>query len=96
MNTYLCFMLVGAGKSSKPISRFSVADIQEIASSWSIKKELAASPNILEPKGMSTKGKGTKRKKTAEPSEGLPLMERQLQEYVSERLAEADEKNLDL
>ncbi|MFS7953311.1 hypothetical protein Hanom_Chr07g00617031 [Helianthus anomalus] len=33
---------------------------------------------------MSTRGKGTKRKKPTETSEGLPLMEHQLHDYVSE------------
>ncbi|KAJ0946701.1 hypothetical protein HanRHA438_Chr01g0006871 [Helianthus annuus] len=100
-------MLVGAAKSSKSASRFSVADLQDIASPRSLKKELAASQSNPEPIGMSTRGKGTKRKKPAETSEGLPLMERQLHDYVSEkftevqilvdqRLAEADEKSLDL
>ncbi|MFS7964144.1 hypothetical protein Hanom_Chr08g00746761 [Helianthus anomalus] len=107
MNTYLSFMLVGAAKSSKSASRFSVADIQDIASPRSLKKELAASQSNPKPKGMSTRGKGTKRKKLAETSEGLPLMECQLHDYVSEkfaelhilmdqRLPEADEKSLDL
>ncbi|KAJ0475530.1 hypothetical protein HanHA300_Chr13g0466481 [Helianthus annuus] len=107
MNTYLCIMFVGAGKSSKSTSRFSVADLQDNASPRSLKKELAASQSNSEPKGVSTKGKGTKRKKPTESSEGLPLMKRQLHDYVSEkfakvqilldqRLAEADEKILDL
>ncbi|KAJ0746346.1 hypothetical protein HanOQP8_Chr05g0176531 [Helianthus annuus] len=88
-------------KSSKSASRFSVADLQDNASPRSLKKELAASQSNPEPKGMSTRGKGTKRKKPTESSEGLPLMERQFHNYVSEiildqRLAEADEKILDL
>ncbi|KAJ0752821.1 hypothetical protein HanPI659440_Chr09g0328681 [Helianthus annuus] len=106
MNTYLCVMLVGAVKSSKSASRFSLNDLQDIASPKSIKKDLAASQSNPEPKGMSTRGKGTKRKKPAETSEGLPLMARHLHDYVSEkfvevqilmdqRLAEAEEKNLD-
>ncbi|KAJ0744344.1 hypothetical protein HanPI659440_Chr10g0386531 [Helianthus annuus] len=56
---------------------------------------------------MNTRGKRTKRKKPTESYEGLPLMERQLHDYVSEkfaevqilldqRLAEADGKILDL
>ncbi|MFS7888914.1 hypothetical protein Hanom_Chr00s000002g01600611 [Helianthus anomalus] len=78
-----------------------LTDLKNIASPWSLKKELAASQSNLEPKGMSTRGKGTKRKKPAETSDGLPLMERQLHDYVSEilldqRLAEADEKSVDL
>ncbi|KAF5805891.1 hypothetical protein HanXRQr2_Chr05g0214761 [Helianthus annuus] len=107
MNTYMCFMLVGAVKSSKSASRFSVADLQDIASPLSLKKELAASQSNPESKGMSTRGKGTKRKKPTETSKGLPLMERRLHDDVSEkfaevqilldqRLAEADEKSLDL
>ncbi|KAJ0433918.1 hypothetical protein HanPSC8_Chr17g0774491 [Helianthus annuus] len=96
-----------AAKSSKSTSRFSVANLQDIASPRSIKKELAASQSNPESKGMSTRVKGAKRKKPSESSKGLPLMERQFHDYVSEkfaevqilldqRLAEADEKNLDL
>ncbi|MFS7913050.1 hypothetical protein Hanom_Chr02g00137121 [Helianthus anomalus] len=107
MDTYLCIMLAGVAKSSKYASRFSLSDLQDIASPRSLKKELAASQSNPEPTSMSTRGKGTKRKKPAETSEGLPLMERQLHDYVSEkfaevqilldqRLAKADEKNLDL
>ncbi|MFS7966997.1 hypothetical protein Hanom_Chr09g00780551 [Helianthus anomalus] len=33
---------------------------------------------------MSTRGKGDKKRKTAEPIEGLPVIEHQLHEYVSE------------
>ncbi|MFS8006784.1 hypothetical protein Hanom_Chr14g01253231 [Helianthus anomalus] len=84
MNTYLCFMFVGAAKSSKSASRFSLNNLQDIASPKSLKKDLAASQSNPEPKGMSTRGKGTKREKPAETSEGLPLMERQLHDYVSE------------
>ncbi|MFS7935803.1 hypothetical protein Hanom_Chr05g00407841 [Helianthus anomalus] len=94
MNTYLCVMLVGAAKSSKSASRFGVADLQDIASPRSIKKELAASQSNPEAKGMSTRGKGTKRKKPTETSEGLPLIK--LQILLDQRLAEADEKILDL
>ncbi|MFS7953047.1 hypothetical protein Hanom_Chr07g00614041 [Helianthus anomalus] len=54
MNTYLCFVFVGAGKSSKSASRFSVSDLDAFASSKSIKKELATSLSIANPKGMST------------------------------------------
>ncbi|MFS7888588.1 hypothetical protein Hanom_Chr00s000001g01596991 [Helianthus anomalus] len=97
----------GDAKSSKSASRFSVADLQDIASPRSLKKELTASQSNPEAKGMSTMGKGTKRKKPTESSEGLPQMERQFHDYVSEkfaevrillhqRLAEADEKVLDL
>ncbi|MFS7947866.1 hypothetical protein Hanom_Chr06g00553211 [Helianthus anomalus] len=100
-------MCVGAATSSKSVSKFSVGDIQDIVSSRSIKKELAASQSMLEAKGMSTRGKGTKRKKPNEPSEGLPLMERQFHDYVSKKFAEvqilldqnlveAKEKTLDL
>ncbi|MFS8003380.1 hypothetical protein Hanom_Chr13g01213291 [Helianthus anomalus] len=107
MNAYLYVVLVGASKSSKSATRFSIVDIKDIASPRSLKKELAASQSNPEPKGMSTRGKGTKRKKPAETSEGLPLMERKLHDYVSEKfsevqilldqgLAEADEKSLDL
>ncbi|KAJ0866978.1 hypothetical protein HanRHA438_Chr12g0557861 [Helianthus annuus] len=99
-------MLVGAAKSSKSASRFSLTYLQDIASPKSLKKDLAASQSNPESKGMSTRGKGNKRKKPAETSEGLPLMERQLHDYVSEkfaevqilmdqRLAEAEEKNFD-
>ncbi|MFS7888593.1 hypothetical protein Hanom_Chr00s000001g01597041 [Helianthus anomalus] len=94
-------------KSSKSASRFSVADLQDIASPWSLNKELAASQSNPEANGMSTTVKGTKRKKPTESSEGLPQMEHQFHDYVSDkfaevqilldqRLAEADEKVLDL
>ncbi|KAL9994306.1 hypothetical protein Hdeb2414_s0929g00961731 [Helianthus debilis subsp. tardiflorus] len=96
-----------AAKSLKSASRFSVGDLQDIVSPRSIKKELDVSQSILEAKGTSTRGKGIKRKKPTEPSEGLPLMERQFQEYVSKKFAEvqilldqhvdeAEQKNLDL
>ncbi|MFS7954703.1 hypothetical protein Hanom_Chr07g00633651 [Helianthus anomalus] len=49
-------MFVGAGKSSKSTSRFSVTDIQEYASPRSLKKELAASQSIPESKGVNTMG----------------------------------------
>ncbi|KAF5811474.1 hypothetical protein HanRHA438_Chr04g0191481 [Helianthus annuus] len=95
------------GKSSKSAFRFSVGDLQDIVSPRSIKKELAASQSVSEVKGTCTRGKGAKRKKPSEPSEGLPLMEHQLYEYVSEKfsevqiyldqhVAEAEQKNLDL
>ncbi|MFS7953714.1 hypothetical protein Hanom_Chr07g00621861 [Helianthus anomalus] len=101
------YTMSSAGKSSKSASKFSVADLQDIASSRSIKKELAASQSNPGLKGMSTRGKGAKRKKTTEPTESLPIMERQLQEYVSEKfvevqilldqhVAEAEQKILDL
>ncbi|MFS7966977.1 hypothetical protein Hanom_Chr09g00780321 [Helianthus anomalus] len=77
------YTMSSAAKSSKSASRFSVADLQDIASPRSIKKELAASQSNPEPKGMSTRGKGTKKKKPTKSSEGLPLMERQLHDYVS-------------
>ncbi|KAJ0771833.1 hypothetical protein HanPI659440_Chr07g0273591 [Helianthus annuus] len=106
MNTYLGFVLVGADKSSKSVTRFSVVDLQDIASPKSLKKELATSSSKPEPKGMSTRGKDAKKRKTVEPIEGLPLMERQLHEYVYEKFAEvqilldqhlveAEQKNLD-
>ncbi|MFS7953582.1 hypothetical protein Hanom_Chr07g00620451 [Helianthus anomalus] len=79
----------------------------ENVSPRSIKKELAASQSIPEIKGISTRGKGTKRKKPSEPTKGLPLMERQLHEYISEKfakvqilldqhVAEAEQKSIDL
>ncbi|MFS7944548.1 hypothetical protein Hanom_Chr06g00513481 [Helianthus anomalus] len=94
--------------SSGPYTMSSnVTDIQEYISPRSLKKELAASQSLPERKGVSTKGKGTKRKKTTEPLEGLPLMEHQVQEYVSDKfvevqilidqdIAEAEQKCLDL
>ncbi|MFS7967969.1 hypothetical protein Hanom_Chr09g00792051 [Helianthus anomalus] len=51
------------GKSSKSASRFSVSDLDAFVSSKSIKKELAASPNIPNPMSMSTRGMGAKKKK---------------------------------
>ncbi|MFS7909929.1 hypothetical protein Hanom_Chr02g00100371 [Helianthus anomalus] len=83
-----------AAKSSKSALRFSVRDLQEYVSPRSIKKELAISQNIPGTKGVSIRGKGTKRKKPVEPTEGLPLMEHQLQEYVSEAIAVAKDKNI--
>ncbi|MFS7926938.1 hypothetical protein Hanom_Chr04g00303051 [Helianthus anomalus] len=71
------------GKSSKAASRFSVSDLNEYTSSRSLKKEMDASPSIPNPKTMSTRGKGAKKRKTAEPSEGLPLIQHQFEEYVS-------------
>ncbi|MFS7954282.1 hypothetical protein Hanom_Chr07g00628471 [Helianthus anomalus] len=82
----MCFMLVGAAKSSKSASRFSLTDLQDIASPKSLKKDRAASRINLEPKGMSTRGKGTKRKK--------PKFA-EVQIFMDQRLAEAEEKNLD-
>ncbi|MFS8003937.1 hypothetical protein Hanom_Chr13g01219731 [Helianthus anomalus] len=67
MNTYLCFVFVGAGKSSKSASRFSVSDLEAFTSLKSIKKELATNPSILNPKGMSTRGKGAKKRKPLNP-----------------------------
>ncbi|KAM0008609.1 hypothetical protein Hdeb2414_s0109g00797551 [Helianthus debilis subsp. tardiflorus] len=82
-------MCVGAAKSSKSASRFDVSDIQDIVSPRSIKKELAASQSMPESKGMSTRAKGgSKRKKPSQSSEGLPLIEQQLHEAVSEKFAE--------
>ncbi|KAJ0814446.1 hypothetical protein HanPSC8_Chr17g0785811 [Helianthus annuus] len=89
MNTYLFFVCVGAVKSSKSASKFGVSDIQDIVSPRSIKKELAASQSMPESKGISTRAKGrSKRKKPSESSEGLPLIEQQLHEAVSEKFAE--------
>ncbi|MFS7929694.1 hypothetical protein Hanom_Chr04g00335561 [Helianthus anomalus] len=68
-----------AAISSKSASKFGLSDIQDIVSPRSIKKELAASQSIPE-----TRGKGSKRKKPSESSEGLPLIERQHHEAVSE------------
>ncbi|MFS7983958.1 hypothetical protein Hanom_Chr11g00980871 [Helianthus anomalus] len=47
---------------------------------------------------MSIRGKGNKRNKPSESSKGLPLIERQLHEAVSEGqyLADAEERILDL
>ncbi|KAJ0618271.1 hypothetical protein HanLR1_Chr02g0049001 [Helianthus annuus] len=78
------YTMSSAAKSSKSASRFSVGDLQDIVSPRSIKKELAANQSNPKAKGTSTRGKGTKRKKPTESSEGLPLMERQLHDYVSE------------
>ncbi|MFS7955717.1 hypothetical protein Hanom_Chr07g00645911 [Helianthus anomalus] len=79
MNTYLFVMLVGTEKSSKSASRFSVSDLQEYASSRSLKKELAARTSISNPKSMSTRGR-----KFAE-----------VQILLDQHLAEAEQKNLD-
>ncbi|KAJ0578315.1 hypothetical protein HanIR_Chr05g0245931 [Helianthus annuus] len=100
------FTMSSARKSSKSASRFSVSDLDAFASSKSIKKELATSPSIPNPKGMNTRGKGAKKRKTSESLEGLPLIQHQFEEYVSEKfaeiqmlldhnLAEAEQKNLD-
>ncbi|MFS7921470.1 hypothetical protein Hanom_Chr03g00237131 [Helianthus anomalus] len=77
-----------ARKSPKSASRFSVSDLNEYASSRSLKKELAASPSILNHKSMSTRGKGAKKRKTTEPTEGLPLIQHQFEEYISEKFSE--------
>ncbi|MFS7893992.1 hypothetical protein Hanom_Chr00s001273g01678301 [Helianthus anomalus] len=82
------YTMSSPGKPSKSTSRFSVTDIQEYASPRSLKKELVASQIIPKTKGVSTRGKGTKRKKIVEPLEGLPLMEHQVQEYIFEKFAE--------
>ncbi|MFS7912581.1 hypothetical protein Hanom_Chr02g00131641 [Helianthus anomalus] len=82
------YTILGAAKSSKSASRFSVSNLNEFASSRSVKKELAASPSILNPKGMSTRGKRAKKRKNAEPTEGLPLIQHQFEEYVSKKFAE--------
>ncbi|MFS7936915.1 hypothetical protein Hanom_Chr05g00421361 [Helianthus anomalus] len=74
----------GARKSTRSVSRFSVSDLDTFASSKSIKKQLAVSPSIPNPKDASTKGKGAKKRKTSEPLEGLPLIQHQFEEYVSE------------
>ncbi|MFS7978714.1 hypothetical protein Hanom_Chr10g00918691 [Helianthus anomalus] len=63
------------GKSSKSASRFSVSDLYAFASSKSIKKQLAASPSVPNPKAMNTRGKGAKKRKASEPLEGLPLIQ---------------------
>ncbi|KAJ0447970.1 hypothetical protein HanLR1_Chr17g0670011 [Helianthus annuus] len=100
------YTMSSTGKSSKYASRFSVSDLNEYATSRSLKKELVASPSIPNPKSMSTRSKGAKKRKTAEPTEGLPLIQHQFEEYVSEKfaeiqmlldqhLAEAKQKNLD-
>ncbi|KAJ0912334.1 hypothetical protein HanRHA438_Chr06g0273081 [Helianthus annuus] len=83
-----CSSFVGAGKSSKSAFCFSVSDLDAFASSRSGKKQLAASPSIPAPKAVSTKGKGGKKRKTAETLEGLPLIQHQFDEYVSEKFAE--------
>ncbi|MFS7922022.1 hypothetical protein Hanom_Chr03g00243731 [Helianthus anomalus] len=97
-----------AAKTSKSASKFGVSNIQDIVSPRSTKKELVASQSIPESKGMSTRAKGgNKRKKPSESSEGLPLVEKQLHEAVSEKfveiqilqgqhLADAEERILDL
>ncbi|MFS8017875.1 hypothetical protein Hanom_Chr15g01385571 [Helianthus anomalus] len=82
-----CFALVGAGKSSKSASRFGVSDLDAFAASKSIKKQLAASPSIPNSKSMSTRGKGATKRKAAEALEGLPLLQHQFEEYVSEKFA---------
>ncbi|KAJ0560933.1 hypothetical protein HanHA300_Chr06g0217031 [Helianthus annuus] len=100
------YTMSSASKSSKSASRFSVSDLDAFASSKAIKKELAASPSILNRKVMSTRGKVAKKRKTTEPTEGLPLIQHQFEEYVSEKFAEiqmllnqhleeAEQKNLD-
>ncbi|MFS7905045.1 hypothetical protein Hanom_Chr01g00043141 [Helianthus anomalus] len=98
--------MLSAGKSSKSATRFSVSDLNEYASSRSLKKELAASPSIPNSKSMSTRSKGAKMRKTYAPTEGLPFIQHQFEEYVSEKfadiqmlldqhLAKAEQKNLD-
>ncbi|MFS7889851.1 hypothetical protein Hanom_Chr00s000005g01611881 [Helianthus anomalus] len=81
------YTMSSATKSSKYASRFNIGDLQDIVSPQSIKREMVASQSNPEVKGMSTRGKGTKMKKPTESSEGLPLMERQFHDYVSEKFA---------
>ncbi|MFS8003626.1 hypothetical protein Hanom_Chr13g01216111 [Helianthus anomalus] len=73
-----------AGKSSKSASRLSVNDLDAFASSRSGKKRLTASPSVPAPKAVNTKGKGEKKRKTADTLEGLPFIQHQIEEYVSE------------
>ncbi|MFS7964340.1 hypothetical protein Hanom_Chr08g00749101 [Helianthus anomalus] len=75
-------------KSSKSASKFSVNDLDVFAASKSIKKQLIASPSVPNPKRMSTRGKGAKKRKAAEALEGLPLLQHQFKDYVSEKFAE--------
>ncbi|MFS7927235.1 hypothetical protein Hanom_Chr04g00306601 [Helianthus anomalus] len=100
------YTMSSASKSSKSASRFSMSDLDAFASSNSIKKELVTSPSIPNHKGMSTQGKRAKKRKTTEPTEGLPLIQHRFKEYVSEKfveiqmlldhnLEEAEQKNLD-
>ncbi|MFS7918590.1 hypothetical protein Hanom_Chr03g00202951 [Helianthus anomalus] len=78
------YTMSSVGKSSKSASRFSVSDLNEFSSSRSVKKELAASPSLPNPKGMSTRGKGARKRKTVEPTKGLFLIQHQFEEYVFE------------
>ncbi|MFS7960514.1 hypothetical protein Hanom_Chr08g00703991 [Helianthus anomalus] len=73
-----------AGKSSKSATRFSVSDLDAYVPPKSAKKQPASSPSIPNLRGASTKGKGGKKRKTAETLEGLPLIQHQFEEYVSE------------
>ncbi|MFS7947911.1 hypothetical protein Hanom_Chr06g00553711 [Helianthus anomalus] len=79
MNTYLCFVLVGAVKSSsKSASQFGMGDIQGIISPRTIQKELAVGQSQPEAKGTTTRaraGAGTKRKKPCEASGDTPQIE---------------------
>ncbi|MFS8021128.1 hypothetical protein Hanom_Chr16g01423801 [Helianthus anomalus] len=69
------YTMSSTGKSSKSASRFSVSDLDAFAASKSIKKHLAANPSVPNPKTMSIRGKGAKKRKVVEALESLPLIQ---------------------
>ena len=77
-------LFVGAQKSSKSASRFSVTDLDAITVPKSTKKSTGSSPSTVPPKPVTTRGKGSKKRKATEQLEGLPLLQQQFEEYVSE------------
>ena len=79
----ICFACVGAGKSSRSASKFSVTDLDTVRSS---KRKPAASPTVTIPKAPISKGKGGKKRKTSEADnlQGLPLLRHQFLEYFNE------------
>ncbi|KAJ0820207.1 hypothetical protein HanPSC8_Chr16g0705161 [Helianthus annuus] len=82
----ICFGFVGAGKSSKSATRFSVTDLTAVGPR-SGRKKTAASPSTALPKPVTSKGKKRKASET-EDLDGLSLIRHQFLEYFSEKFAE--------
>ncbi|KAJ0588960.1 hypothetical protein HanIR_Chr04g0180711 [Helianthus annuus] len=77
-----------AGKSSKPASKFGMADLDTVKS----KKKAIASPSVSIPKAPS-KGRGGKKRKNSEVEDlqGLPLIRHQFLEYFNDKFAEIED-----
>ncbi|KAJ0946658.1 hypothetical protein HanRHA438_Chr01g0006391 [Helianthus annuus] len=78
-----------AGKSSKPASKFSIADLDTVRST---KKKATASPSVSIPKA-PTKGRGGKKRKNSEVEDlqGQPLIRHQFLEYFNDKFAEIED-----